>query len=115
MIKILKRLPRAGNKKAQSLAEYAILLGIITAALVSMQAFMKARVQSILYDGISQIGDPDYVEDYDLLVGETQSSEFNTSTKYVSYDFGFSDGSLQTNPTERIIQRGTTESRQKVE
>lgn len=80
-MQINKRLEKLKNRRAQSLSEYAILLGIVVAAIVSMQVFVKRRVQAVIYDSFEQFGDTKYVEEYNpLLGGEQRTSAFNTIT-----------------------------------
>ncbi|MDD4907725.1 MAG: hypothetical protein PHJ00_01525 [Candidatus Omnitrophica bacterium] len=45
------------NKRGQSTLEYALLIGIIVAALIAMQVYMKRGVQGKLRDSTDQIGD----------------------------------------------------------
>lgn len=51
------------RKKAQSLTEYAILIGIVTFALVSMQTYFKRGIQSVAkltFDDLGSIAEKDY-------------------------------------------------------
>jgi len=45
------------NKKGQSIVEYAILLGVVIAALLIMQVFIKRGVQGGLKDSADKLGD----------------------------------------------------------
>ena len=51
------------NKRAQSLSEYAIVIGLVVAMVASMQIFLKRRMQAVLHDSISEFGNPDYVDE----------------------------------------------------
>ena len=45
------------NKRGQSTLEYALLIGVIVAALIAMQVYMKRGVQGKIRDATDQIGD----------------------------------------------------------
>jgi uncharacterized protein (UPF0333 family) len=45
------------NKRAQSTLEYAILIGVIAAALIGMQAYVKRGYSGKLKDGADSMGD----------------------------------------------------------
>lgn len=84
---INKILQRVRSKKAQALSEYAIVIGIVVAALLSMQIFIKRRAQAIIQDSISEFGDPNYVEaPSPLLPGRELSSNFITETTALTED-----------------------------
>jgi hypothetical protein len=69
MIKIFShRLLKKGNV-AQTLSEYAILIGIVTAAILSMQVFVRRRTQAVIFDTINEFGDPAYIQEYNPLLG----------------------------------------------
>jgi uncharacterized protein (UPF0333 family) len=45
------------NKRGQSTLEYALLIGVIVAALIAMQVYMKRGVQGKIRDATDQIGE----------------------------------------------------------
>lgn len=58
-------LRRLRNKKAQNTAEYAILIGIVVAAAVAMQTYVKRGLQARIKDEVDEISpipfEPDYI------------------------------------------------------
>jgi len=44
------------NRKGQSTAEYAIIIGVIVAALIGMQTYIKRGLQARYHDGIQFLG-----------------------------------------------------------
>jgi len=50
MLRILR------NRKAQTTAEYAILIGLVVAALVAMQTYVKRGLQGRMKDATDQVG-----------------------------------------------------------
>lgn len=66
------------KSRGQSLSEYAILLAVVAAAVVSMQLLVKGRFNAMLYDTAQQFGDPEYTQSYDPLQGGEISSSIQT-------------------------------------
>lgn len=80
LTRIVKSLKVLGqSNKAQSLAEYAILLGVIIAAVLAMQPFIRRRTQAILFDSASEFGNVEFSADYDPMLGKQETSGY-TST-----------------------------------
>ncbi len=46
------------NKKGQNTAEYAILIGLIIAAAVGIQTYVKQSIQGKIEDGLNHTGSP---------------------------------------------------------
>lgn len=46
------------KNKAQSILEYAILIGIIAAALSTMQIYLRRGIQSVIRAAADEVGDP---------------------------------------------------------
>jgi hypothetical protein len=44
------------HSKAQSISEYVIVIGLVTAALFGMQAYMKRGIQAVIKDQADQLG-----------------------------------------------------------
>lgn len=59
------------NRKAQSTAEYAILIGVVVAALVAMQTYVKRGFQGRVKDATDTFA--------------TQTPELGTTTQYEPY------------------------------
>ena len=75
MLRILR------NKKAQTTAEYAILIGLVVAALVAMQTYVKRGLQGRMKDATDQvaianptIGATSQYEPYYMQQNTTQST-----------------------------------------
>lgn len=49
-------LRRRQNSKAQSISEYVVLIGIVTAALLGMQVYMKRGIQGVIKVQADQLG-----------------------------------------------------------
>lgn len=95
------------NKKGQSTAEYAVLIGLVIAAMLAMQTYVKRGVQgkmkSVSDDFTSQIGaqrqfEPDYLSsqstqessDYEkstMDTGGTVTREVEKKTKQAAGDY----------------------------
>ncbi len=73
------------NKRGQSTLEYALLIGVIVAALIAMQVYMKRGVQGKIRDATDQIGDqysPGYTTS--TVVTNTQSTTHETLANKVT-------------------------------
>ncbi|MEW6008964.1 MAG: hypothetical protein AB1629_04940 [Candidatus Omnitrophota bacterium] len=68
------------NSKGQSLTEYAIVLGIVAAALLSMQPFIKRSIQGILKDSADAFGNQEAVKELTPLFGTTETSAYVTES-----------------------------------
>jgi hypothetical protein len=69
------------NGKAQSLAEYAIILAIIVAALLAMQLYFKRGLQGRIHDMANQVSPRQYIP------GEgSTSSNYITQTQQVTQE-----------------------------
>ncbi len=96
------------TKKAQSLSEYAILLGVAIAAIAAMQFFIKRRAQAIIYDTISGFGNPNFTEQVNPVVpGSLFVSESTTTTSANIVQKGGGSEAVQTVIGERVSRRGT--------
>lgn len=67
------------NKKAQSTAEYAILIGIIIAAAIAMQTYVKRGLQARVYDASNK-----FTND---LSTDTELSKIGTVTPVLSKQY----------------------------
>jgi len=68
MIRILR------NKKAQSILEYAVLLGLAGIALSSMQVYFKRGIQSVIKVAADEVGKQEDSEDFDPIKGTKTDS-----------------------------------------
>jgi len=69
------------NKKAQGLLEYALILGIVTVALLAMQTYFKRGIQSmikVVADDYGPQGDP--VSASEIAIKEKLYAEYGPST-----------------------------------
>jgi len=74
---------RLSNRRAQSTAEYAILIGIIIAAAIAMQTYVKRGLQARVYDASNKFTD-DLSNDAELkkigTVNPTLSKQYEPQT-----------------------------------
>ncbi len=68
------------GSKAQSVSEYAILIGIITLALVGMQVYMKRGIQGVVKMAADEVGSQRDAEETDVLKGTKQQSQSRSIT-----------------------------------
>lgn len=50
----------SAQKKAQSLNEYAMIIGLVTLVFIGMQTYVKRGIQNIIKDTSDQLGEPAY-------------------------------------------------------
>lgn len=62
------------NKKAQSILEYAVLLGLAGIALSSMQVYFKRGIQSVIKVAADEVGKQEDSEDFDPIKGTKADS-----------------------------------------
>jgi len=67
------------NSRAQSISEYVLVIGLVSAALVGMQVYMKRGIQAVVKDSADELGGQEDSE-RDLQEGTKQSSQTNTVT-----------------------------------
>lgn len=75
------------RRKGQNLAEYALIIGVVSLALVAMQAYFKRGVQSIVKgsaDELSRNATEFYCETYRDIDGQTLGSISTSLMKYSS-------------------------------
>ncbi|MCM8782804.1 MAG: hypothetical protein NC909_00180 [Candidatus Omnitrophica bacterium] len=77
-------------KRAQTLTEYAILLGIIATAIIAMQVYVKRGLQGRVKDGT------DYLGQQTMAIGSTGQYE----PYYIEQDFTTGRSSQQTETLE---------------
>lgn len=87
------------NKRAQNTAEYAILIGVIVAAAIAMQIYVRRGMQARIKDAV----------DYSMSNPAMSENPFNTS----QYEPYYMSSDTQTNQTgstrEAMIQGGAIE------
>lgn len=97
MHKIFGLTKLTSKNKAQTLSEYAIVIAMVAAAIISMNIFIKRSVQAVVYDTLNQYGNLEYSEEYNpLLGGEKTGSQSNALTRAIYNEFG-DDGIEHTN------------------
>jgi hypothetical protein len=62
------------NKKAQSLSEYALILGVVSLALLAMQPYFKRGIQGIAKATLDDLSAP-AEEDYKNIAGKAASAQ----------------------------------------
>ena len=75
------------NKKGQSTVEYAIVVGVVVAALVAMQTYVKRGLQARYHDGIQFLANETNVNATDgitKLGSTTQYEPYYLSSSYVT-------------------------------
>lgn len=86
---------RLRKNKGQSTVEYAIIIGVIVAALIAMQTYVKRGLQARYHDGIQ------YLED--------ETNTLGTSTQYEPYYLSSQyDTSRSKTEQEGVSARGQT-------
>jgi len=92
-------------KKAQSLTEYAILIGIVTAALIAMQIYIKRGIQGRIKDLADQLSE----RHYEPLTTDAEYNVTQTGTRVSKYEDGvfrnYYDGTNGSVP-ESIVRKG---------
>lgn len=68
-------LRRLRNKKAQSILEYAVLLGLAGIALFSMQVYFKRGIQSVIKVAADEVGSQKGSEEFDPIKGSKSDSK----------------------------------------
>ena len=68
---------RKAHSKAQSISEYVLVIGIVSIALISMQAYMKRGVQAVIKVASDQAGSQD-AEEIDVQKGTKTKSKVTT-------------------------------------
>ncbi|MBU3934108.1 MAG: hypothetical protein KKH11_05535 [Candidatus Omnitrophica bacterium] len=92
------------NKKAQNTAEYAILIGLIVAAAVAMQTYVKRGLQGRLKDGVDELAEKTaQYEPYYL------SSDFQTTSQAKRTATVGLGGGVGTETEEESARAGTQE------
>ncbi len=87
MLRILR------NKKAQTTAEYAVLIGLVVAALLAMQVYVKRGLQGRLRDATDRVA--------------TQNPEVGMTNQYEPYYLSSSfDSTRDTNESETTVEGG---------
>jgi len=100
---------RLKNKKAQSTAEYVVVLGLIVAAVVAMQTYIKRGFQGRLKDAVDYVDQGGQSGNVVTFNGNEQyepyylSSTFNTNRSDNSTQELFTGGSVN-----RTSNEGTT-------
>lgn len=67
------------NSRAQSISEYVLVIGLVSAALVGMQVYMKRGIQAVVKDSADELGIQEDSE-IDVEKGTTTYSKTNTIT-----------------------------------
>jgi hypothetical protein len=68
------------NSRAQSISEYVLVIGLVSAALVGMQVYMKRGIQAVIKDSADELGIQEDSEERNFQPVTKQSSQTNTVT-----------------------------------
>jgi Flp pilus assembly pilin Flp len=99
------------NKKAQNTAEYAILIGVIVAAAIAMQTYVKRGLQGRVKEAVDHVGSGGTVGDNRLTFSGGQYEPY-----YLQTDFTNTESNTETEDTvlggrvTRTTQRTTSRS-----
>ncbi len=74
------------SEVGQTLSEYAIVIGLVTAALLSMQPFIRRSVQAILKGSADELGNQQAEETLPVF-GTKETSYYKTETKSATNEF----------------------------
>jgi len=66
---------------SQSIIEYVLVIGVVMAVLIGMQAYMKRGIQGVIKTVADQVGQQSKAEDTDPFKGVKTDSNFTTSTR----------------------------------
>lgn len=72
--------PLLRNKKAQSILEYAVLLGLAGIALFTMQIYFKRGIQSVIKAAADEVGGQKGSEEFDPIKGTKSDSKVRRVT-----------------------------------
>jgi len=93
------------RKKAQSLTEYGILIGIVTAALIAMQVYIKRGIQGRIKDLADQLSATHY-EPHNVEANYTITQEGTRVNKYINGTLKvYYDGTEGSSP-ETVTRKG---------
>jgi len=99
------------NSKAQSITEYAVLLGIVSLALIGMQVYMKRGLQAAVKDAANELGPQ---ENAQLLINfkrqEETRSETTTKRGGSIQTQTFSGGGLRRDTDTKVESTSTSTS-----
>lgn len=71
------------NKKGQSIIEYTVILGLVVAGLMTMQAYIKRGIQATIKVAADELGRQEDAEELDPEKGTKSASEINTRTRSI--------------------------------
>lgn len=95
------------KKKAQSTAEYVIILGLVVGAVVAMQTYVKRGLQGRIRDAV------DFTDQGEQAQGEGTGTnavvQFSTDQYEPYYLRSQFDSSHETQDTERLLSEGAVE------
>jgi len=92
------------NRRGQNTAEYAILIGLIVAAAVAMQTYVKRGLQGRLKDGVDELAEKTaQYEPYYL------GSDFQTTTSARNTQTVGTGGGVERASDEETTREGTQE------
>ncbi len=74
------------NKKAQSTAEYAILIGVVVAGIIAMQTYIKRGVQGRIKNVVDHTGTGGTVGGAQMSFSGTQYEPYYLQTSYSNTD-----------------------------
>ena len=93
---------------AQSISEYILVIGIVTAAFVAMQAYVKRGIQAVIKVGADQVGDQQRAEETDPQKGAKTSSKTRSISEGTTTLESFLGGSQKTTQESASTTTGNT-------
>lgn len=98
---------RKAHSKAQSISEYVLVIGIVSIALISMQAYMKRGVQAVIKVASDQAGNQS-AEEIDVQKGTKTDSQITTLNQDSERLQSFVGGSQTTTVAHTSTSSGET-------
>lgn len=103
-----KQLLHSGHRLGQTTTEYVILIGIVMAALLSMQVYMKRGMQAMIKVAADQMGKQEDAEEIDPQKGTKRDSQIKTETTGTERLQVFKTGKQQLDSERISSSSGTT-------
>ena len=96
------------NKKGQSTVEYAIVVGVVVAALVAMQTYVKRGLQARYHDGIQFLANETNVNATDGITKLGSTKQYEPYYLSSSYETGSDKNESEASSTRGNITRTLT-------
>lgn len=83
------------EKRGQNTAEYAILIGVIVAAAIAMQVYVRRGMQARVKDAVDFVGTADDDQGGNIFSGNAQYEPYYLASNYTTVQQGSSSEELQ--------------------